>query len=370
MADIFISYASDDRSRVEPLAKALADQGWSVWWDRTIPPGKTFDQVIQEAITAAKCVVVLWSKQSIISDWVKEEATIGKRRQILVPAKIDAVDPPLGFGMIQAADLVDWQTDKSHSGFLSLLSAISEIVGSQDEIDKSAQVAEHSESKESEKLQPDLSHLKPAEKKVRVTDPKAPRKKRLAFGIGAVALILVLSVIGWFFFSKSESNNTTASLDSRKINEIILLDTQSSSMDAEIKGLEQYGVSYHYLISRSGEIKILVNEEDIASHTKGRNSNSIGIGLMHISGESYPESQLKSLVELLSDIIIRWNMDINNIIPNSQIPPKKKSDIPDILNGLRKQVQERLITLKETSSNNRAFDRARTRTDTRATTDK
>ena len=46
MADIFISYASDDLQRIEPIRKALEDQGWSVWWDRTIPPGKSFDQVI------------------------------------------------------------------------------------------------------------------------------------------------------------------------------------------------------------------------------------------------------------------------------------------------------------------------------------
>jgi hypothetical protein len=78
-----------------------------VWWGRTIPPGKTFDQVIQEAIESARCVVVLWSKGSIISDWVKEEANIGKQRKILVPAKIDSVEPPLGFGLIQAADLTD-----------------------------------------------------------------------------------------------------------------------------------------------------------------------------------------------------------------------------------------------------------------------
>ena len=33
MADIFIGYASEDRSRVKPLAEALEELGQSVWWD-------------------------------------------------------------------------------------------------------------------------------------------------------------------------------------------------------------------------------------------------------------------------------------------------------------------------------------------------
>jgi hypothetical protein len=69
MSDIFISYASADRERARLLADALAQKGWSVWWDRTIPPGEEFDQVIEEALDAAKCVVVLWSKTSTASSW-------------------------------------------------------------------------------------------------------------------------------------------------------------------------------------------------------------------------------------------------------------------------------------------------------------
>jgi hypothetical protein len=221
MADIFISYASEDRSRVEPLAKELEEQGWSVWWDRTIPPGKTFDQVIEEAIKAARCVIVLWSKKSIKSDWVKEEANIGKQRNILVPAKIDPIDPPLGFGRIQAAELVNWEAETNHPGFLSLLNAISEVAGPPPERDKSVHDTKLPESnseqqlevksKEIEAFQPDPSHLKPVEKESPITGPKGPRKKRLAFGIGAVALILVLSVIGWFLFSKPGLYTITAS---------------------------------------------------------------------------------------------------------------------------------------------------------------
>ena len=41
MSDIFLSYASEDRERVRPVAEALGRQGWEVWWDRDIPPGQT-----------------------------------------------------------------------------------------------------------------------------------------------------------------------------------------------------------------------------------------------------------------------------------------------------------------------------------------
>jgi hypothetical protein len=129
MADIFISYASEDRDRAIPIVKALEEHGWSIWWDRTIPPGKFFDQVIEEAITSAKCLVVLWSKKSIKSEWVKEEATKGKKRHILVPALIDPVEPPLGFGLIQAATLVDWCEHPFHLGFKQLIQAITELIG-------------------------------------------------------------------------------------------------------------------------------------------------------------------------------------------------------------------------------------------------
>jgi hypothetical protein len=108
MADIFISYASQDRSRVEPLAKALKNQGWSVFWDFKIPVGKTWRQVITEELKAAKCAVVVWSNTSINSEWVHKEAEEAQERQILVPTMIDKVKPPLGFRRMQAAKLMKW----------------------------------------------------------------------------------------------------------------------------------------------------------------------------------------------------------------------------------------------------------------------
>ena len=59
MADIFISYARADRPRAARLAQALEHDGWSVWWDREIPPGRSFDEVIEEALAQARCVIVV-----------------------------------------------------------------------------------------------------------------------------------------------------------------------------------------------------------------------------------------------------------------------------------------------------------------------
>ena len=103
MSDIFISYSSQDRNRILPLVEVLEQQGWSVWWDRKIPIGKTWDQVIEEAIDAAKCVVVVWSETSVSREWVKIEASEAHRRKILVPVMIDDVRIPLAFS-VQARD--------------------------------------------------------------------------------------------------------------------------------------------------------------------------------------------------------------------------------------------------------------------------
>lgn len=130
MSDIFISYASTDRARAQQIAAALERQGWSVWWDRQIPPGKTFDQVIEEAINAARCVVVLWSQASVSSRWVQAEASEGAQREILVPVLIEDVRIPLEFRRIQAARLVNWHGTEPHLEFDKFLRAIREVLGS------------------------------------------------------------------------------------------------------------------------------------------------------------------------------------------------------------------------------------------------
>jgi hypothetical protein len=127
MADVFLSYAREDKDTAHRLAEALETHGWSVWWDAEIQPGETWDQVIEHELGAAHCVVVLWSKRSISKEWVRVEASEALKRRVLIPVLIDAVDPPLAFRLKQAASLVGWRGDQSHSGLKELVGAIARL---------------------------------------------------------------------------------------------------------------------------------------------------------------------------------------------------------------------------------------------------
>jgi formylglycine-generating enzyme required for sulfatase activity len=130
VSDIFISYAREDLERAKQLAEALEAQGWSVFWDQVIPPGKTWREVIAKALHEARCVVVAWSRASITSGEVYKEAEEGHERKILVPVFFEEVRPPMGFRGIQAASLVNWDGRPTAEEFQQLVSAVADILGS------------------------------------------------------------------------------------------------------------------------------------------------------------------------------------------------------------------------------------------------
>jgi hypothetical protein len=129
MADIFLSYATEDREKAVQVASQLESIGFSVWWDRKIPAGMTWRQVIETSLTQMGCMVVLWSEHSVASSWVSEEAEEGRNRARLVPALIDQVMPPLGFRGIQAADLIGWNGSADAPAFRHLVAGVEALVG-------------------------------------------------------------------------------------------------------------------------------------------------------------------------------------------------------------------------------------------------
>jgi hypothetical protein len=106
MADIFLSYAKEDRAPARTIAKVLESCGWSVFWDRKITAGDDWRRVVQSELDAAGAVVVLWSHTSVASTWVLEEAERGRTR--LVSVLIDEATLPIGFGSLQGIDLIGW----------------------------------------------------------------------------------------------------------------------------------------------------------------------------------------------------------------------------------------------------------------------
>ena len=67
MADVFISYASEDRDIVRTFVAHIEKAGLSVWWDRNIGVGTSFDLEIERELDACGCVVVVWSRYSVCS---------------------------------------------------------------------------------------------------------------------------------------------------------------------------------------------------------------------------------------------------------------------------------------------------------------
>ena len=124
MADIFLSYAREDREKAERLAKALEGQGLEVFWDREVPAGSTWADFIGGELEKASCVVVVWSTAAIASEWVREEATDGRKRDILVPALFEEVEPPSGFKQIQTEDLSAWDGHQAAPLFRRLVERI------------------------------------------------------------------------------------------------------------------------------------------------------------------------------------------------------------------------------------------------------
>jgi hypothetical protein len=128
MADIFVSYAAEDRDRAGQLAHALESRGWDVWWDREIPLGRLYDDAIERALAEARCAIVLWSQASIASEWVRSEASEAKRRGILLPVFLETVEPPLAFRLVHGADLTTWEPGAPHEEFEHLTRRIGELL--------------------------------------------------------------------------------------------------------------------------------------------------------------------------------------------------------------------------------------------------
>ena len=126
MSTVFISYKREDETRVARLVKALEAEDFDVWWDQNLPQSENWRVNIEKALDGASCVVVVWTKDSVspAGSFVRDEASRGKARGILVPVFFDKVSPPLGFGEIQTVDLRHWRGSSRDPFFKDLCATI------------------------------------------------------------------------------------------------------------------------------------------------------------------------------------------------------------------------------------------------------
>ena len=110
MFDVFVSYSHADGAVTEKLVAALTAEGLNVDWDShfQIACGVTLTSLLAERCDTAICVLVLWSRHSVASSWVLQEATRGLHRRRLLQATLDGTEPPLGFRDYIYGDLSAW----------------------------------------------------------------------------------------------------------------------------------------------------------------------------------------------------------------------------------------------------------------------
>jgi TolB-like protein/tetratricopeptide (TPR) repeat protein len=126
---VFLSYARPDQAQAAKLAQALESRGLDVWWDALIEGGAAFTESIESALDGADAVVVAWSRASVGSDWVRDEAAKGRDQRKLVPVSLDGTEPPLGFRQYQSINLARWQGDPASAEVTSVARAIHAATG-------------------------------------------------------------------------------------------------------------------------------------------------------------------------------------------------------------------------------------------------
>ncbi len=126
---VFVSYARPDRARVAVIVQAVESAGRVVWWDHDLAGGAAFAREIETALRAADAVMVVWSGASVQSDWVRDEAAVGRDLGRLVPVSLDGASPPLGFGQYHAVDLSGWNGRSGAPEIARLLHALDRAAG-------------------------------------------------------------------------------------------------------------------------------------------------------------------------------------------------------------------------------------------------
>jgi hypothetical protein len=129
MVDVFISYKREERQRCERIAAKLRALGLDVWFDAHLEAGSSFDREIERTLAQAKAVLVLWSSRSVDSQWVRNEASVGKDAEKLVAASLEPCKLPVSLAHVHHEALHNPEFQDDDPAWLKIVERIAKLTG-------------------------------------------------------------------------------------------------------------------------------------------------------------------------------------------------------------------------------------------------
>jgi len=129
---VFLSHSSRDMEFVNCLANSLAFHGVPIFFDEhDIKVGDNIPTKIYKGLEQATHVVYVLSKNSIKSEWVVEELSVAKMRQManlgcrILPILIGNVSPPPNIAHIKYTKFKNWKVKENYQkAFQELLTSL------------------------------------------------------------------------------------------------------------------------------------------------------------------------------------------------------------------------------------------------------
>ena len=160
MTDIFISYSHRDHAFVDRLEAALADAGFSVFRDTMLHLGPQWDREIEEALDRAKCVLVVWSKDSVASDEVLNEAFHAQKAGKLIPLKIDDAKLPYHYARSNYLELTGKGRELDEQAIVRLQDEVRRRIGSGTGSERKAKAAARTDEHRLKQLKSEIAAAK------------------------------------------------------------------------------------------------------------------------------------------------------------------------------------------------------------------
>ena len=322
---VFFSYSREDRAHALPIIEALQSAGFNIWYDGMLEPGVKYLEKTEHVLMNARAVIVLWSPRSVQSNWVRDEAMIGRERENLIPLSIEQALPPLGFRQFQATDFSTWANNSDASEMQALMRQLA------------------------------LLHEQPAPEPMTPPPPNPPQvNRRLALGFGAGALL-----IGGGFLTRSLLN--TASPNVRKTNGVVVLSFANLSGTPENDYIPA-GLSTELrgALMRNAALRVVAQQTSDAVKNRGLDAveiaSELGVSFILDGSLSIVGDALRLSLELIdgTDGFRRWS-DVYVAEPD-QLLLLQETIITEILRSITDDLETAEAPLIGAASNPAAYD--------------